>query len=684
MAGENFEILEIKCRGNIPLCCRDLSDPVRPKWRPIDPDRPIWEKGKDVWRTGGSRYPVAFWLGGPIPGLLKIKVFIAGIRYGCEYKIEGRYRVAADDRKSDVVLFSGRGVPDPARNTVLFTTFLQEEAVRFFRLTGENLLWHITGIGQEDSGVFQPLTLHLEIYWLFGEDPNLFKRGVPVEVLRQVADAIGPLPMEAGIAAENWLVEPVVRSCFLRNPPRYAIGGQSHQPVEVYNGSWNSLTLLLLNYLDVVNYSHYVCDCYDQAAVLQFYLKAVGIGDIKFCLIGPFGYLKLTHLIGRGLCNNPKYGKSRAEPIIEPRDKERSHFWIHAFCCMIVGACANCSHNKFGVGGLEENLCPVVDACVGPHFGDENFGSYIDRVIDLEYPNNSMVEPGKVDNINCYNGVTGVDSISAIEDEPDLPHAGDFKNVIGYTREAKVKIKRKFVVRAWPDPRECPVLGRGWRLLYEQVVPGCGETMKTWRLRKGEEHVGIRLYVSSGNSEYALNRFLAIGSLTDLAELPLRKGPRLGHFSARFEGGDSSRYFWVFYNTVFDVTFHQVTFKPERLLKWLSRKARCIFKIKRSTPGNLRRYLPDQDRITCPNFAPRKGERVTIMFEPAARGTHKNILLDFVFKEGDGLCLIEETGDSLTFRGRRESENTLLVTAMDRDKLLSGSREMVIKVISPA
>jgi hypothetical protein len=680
MVQEKFEILEIKARGNIQLCCQDHSDPSGPQWKPIDPDAPIWKKGIDVWGTGGSRYPAAFWLGGPAPGLLEVRASIPGAPYGGEYKIEGRYRVVADDCKSDVVLFRGSGVPDLDHNTFLFEAFLQEEAVGFFRFSGENLLWHITGGGQGNDEGFQPLSVYLEIYWLYGEAQILFRRGVPVEVLRQVADTIDPLPIKAGMAAKNWLVETVVRSCFLRNPPRYNIGGQSCQHVQVYNGSWNSLSLLLSQYLDEVNHPYYACDCYDKAAVLQVYVKAVGFGDIKYCRIDPFGYLKLTHLIGRGLCNNPKYGKTGAEPVVDPGSEGRSFFYTHAFCCLAVGRCAGCSHNKFGAGGNEENGCPVLDACVGPHIGDEDFENYVERAIDLEYPDNSMVKPGTADHIYCYNGVIQIGNISAIRAEPDLPHTGDFRRVVGYAQEAKAKMKKKFVVRAWPDPRECRALGPRWRLLYEEIVAGSGETMKTWKLRKGGESINIRLYVSAGNSEYALNRFLAIGSLTDLAELPFQKGPKLGHFSAKFEGRDSSRYFWIFYNLVFDVTFHQVTFRPERLLKWLNRKARCIFKIKKSSPKNLCKYLPEQAGITCSNLAPARGETVTIKFEPEAKGRHKHILLDFIFKEVDGLYLVGETDDTLKFRGRKESENTLVVTAVDKDTLLCNSREMTIKV----
>jgi hypothetical protein len=133
-------------------------------------------------------------------------------------------------------------------------------------------------------------------------------------------------------------------------------------------------------------------NCYDQAAALQALCGAAGI-KLSWIYMQPYGFIRRTSLLGYGLCNNPFFRMPafRAEKLVPLNDPRRTPFGNHAFC---------------GYGGK------VLDACAGPHIGNENPEEYVDRSVDSTpslYPNRFMSRPGTVaDMYDSFLGVTSV------------------------------------------------------------------------------------------------------------------------------------------------------------------------------------------------------------------------------------------------------------------------------------
>ena len=155
-------------------------------------------------------------------------------------------------------------------------------------------------------------------------------------------------------------------------------------------GPFDSATFKIMNYLNAINSPDSVCNSSDQSAALQCYLKCIGILNVKWCLIDPFGYIRTTRIKGIGLSNNPKYSIYNSKPILEAWDKERTAFTNHFCCCLEIED-----------SDIIEDR--ILDATLGPHTGDENFKQYVSSVIDIT--RGSIEKP----TLYKYNGVRHLD-----------------------------------------------------------------------------------------------------------------------------------------------------------------------------------------------------------------------------------------------------------------------------------
>jgi hypothetical protein len=177
------------------------------------------------------------------------------------------------------------------------------------------------------------------------------KKGVWVEALRLICEKTGVI----GIKEPQKAAEKITRYCHGSHGLKYdAVIGMSHFDADEYGGKF-SLYAYLRKFLTTVN-------CYDQAAALQALCGALGI-KLRWLFADPFGFIKVTNLIGWGKCNNPFFRNptNNKNKIVARNDPKRSLFGNHAFC---------------GLGIY------VLDACAGPHCGDEMRGRYLDTSID--------------------------------------------------------------------------------------------------------------------------------------------------------------------------------------------------------------------------------------------------------------------------------------------------------------
>ena len=105
-------------------------------------------------------------------------------------------------------------------------------------------------------------------------------------------------------------------------------------------------------------------NCYDEASAVQSFCAAIGIGT-QWLFCEPFGFITTTNLVGVGSCNNPFFKSNGSSKIVPQNDSKRTGFGNHAFCGIEI--------NK------QDN---VLDACAGPHLGNESRKKYLDNSID--------------------------------------------------------------------------------------------------------------------------------------------------------------------------------------------------------------------------------------------------------------------------------------------------------------
>ena len=111
--------------------------------------------------------------------------------------------------------------------------------------------------------------------------------------------------------------------------------------------------------------------------------------ELAWIYLEPFGYINETNLIGLPNCNNPFYALTGDPAFVSVDDPRRTAFGNHAFC-------------EYNSG--------ILDACAGPHLGDENRNAYLATSIDtttLLYGLNGE-RPGEATEMSVESGVTDV------------------------------------------------------------------------------------------------------------------------------------------------------------------------------------------------------------------------------------------------------------------------------------
>ncbi len=667
-----FEIREIKLKKNNANIHLSLNGELIPLYKPL------WKNEK--------MYPTAFLMNEIPYAALEVTIHILDGAPAREYQYT--FEAHHDERP----MFSSSPVKLPPKaKSVIFEVYPQFKAGGAFLISGNILSWNLFRNNKSVSK--HPQSVDLELYWLHGEDYKLFKRGVPVEILREVAknfklqnhialvqfdtqrETVKLTSSQLKKLPRDWLVVAAVLCCFFYNPPCYDICNPTSRYTQRPRG-YDYIVFQLMKYLRAKNIPSSTCNCEDQAAALQVFLKALGMSDVWFSYMPTDLYLQLTYLVGRGLSNNPKYANPAngglckklkcvkgCNPIIAQLDEHRTSFNYHTFCCL----------------GKEKNSDKhiVLDACVGPHTGNEDHQEYICNVVDTK--NSAGINPPPPDKIEHYDGVTTIDWITEYKTCPEFPLTNTFKEKMYLTDKVIKKPIDRFVVCSWPDPRECPALAKEeWELRFEDIIPGNNAVLKSWILYKEEMCIDIELYISSRRDTSAMFRFLEIGSNTNLSELPYKRGPLwLGQHSAMSITCSHMQYFWIYYNVVFNITCHNVEKKKvNKLIKWLYKYKFEKVHIKE----NIDEFLPSVDDITCLHTAPQKSKTVTVNMKH-----QENILHDFTFSkddkyESDGLRLIDETEDFLEFEAVKKSNNKLFVVAVDKNTLLVNKKEFIIQV----
>lgn len=660
--------------------------------KPINPELPLWQQ-EDNNKTGKiTLRPVAFLLNQPDTAALLVTVRILSRHFDEDVFLEGLYGA------NNLRLFYGLPIEKNKENKeVVFRVHCLYTPEGFFKMTGKGLFWRIT---RTHTGEFKELGgVDMEIYWLYGDPYDYFPKGIPLETLREIARAckfnrrikhsqfdhekrsIKPEGPSQGISVKQWVVEQVVNHCFGRNPPRFDIWrGFSRFTI---SSSQYAKTLLINQYLNSKNDSNALCNCTDQAGVLQYFLKVIGIEEVMVYPLDRFGYLKEIQLVGRGVCNNPYYGTAegcaREQPVVE-NCKEQTFFENHFFCVLKIN-----------------DEWRVLDSCIGPYTGEDNKDKYLEKTREEDkWPKNDRTKVARPDHI-------------ILPGEPVPRGPGGVPRGISFTinqlSERGVTLQPKsapkgaprFLVRKWPDIARLRIPHKeGWKLLFKEIVPGKTRVLKTWKLVKGKSTITIHLYISHIDPRpRPLNQ---PGEWMSWEPQAKSKGTTDTSREATKMAGEFHQE--KNHNFKIHAYFQDIASADEKFIKQLKARLKQLVTGENdgiyqlvTSQGGIRDIKPEHDlpavrSITCSNNRPQKGKKITVTIP-----VEPDVYYDF-YIEGKGLKHIHEY-ESKNEKGRvkcldfiarqadeKKSVNQLVILAVHEKKLLLNSKTFEIKVTS--
>lgn len=340
------EIVSITFLDTIKACRADTV---------IDPKIPHWKKGEDL-ADGviNSKRPAVYLVKKDV-GERKAKVTVDII----ESNISGDGKLIG---RIGCLCFEGKCSFDAGLHENIEVKLVDiPTAISWFR---GNIFW-----GAETSN--QCLSLNstrVELFFIFSTPIDIFqkKKGVWIEALRYLFNPAGANLVNT--EKEYDAVAKITRHCHSGKGLKYdsAGGGGSSYNVGPYGGDF-----MLKLYMSRM---HKYANCYDQAAAVQIFAGCLGIST-KWILLQPFGYIICTDLLGYGRCNNPFFLFARQEkPWISRNDKNddtSKEIDIN-----------NQNRTGFGNHAFVNYAGKIIDACGGPHIGDEGKDEYVAKSID--------------------------------------------------------------------------------------------------------------------------------------------------------------------------------------------------------------------------------------------------------------------------------------------------------------
>jgi hypothetical protein len=463
---------------------------------------------------------------------------------------------------------NGNGKKNKLPDTITVEVFTDNGPSYFTRIR-ENIEWLL--FLYDGSNVERYISLGntpVELFWIYGFPGTMYKKGVWAEVLRLLAVECCQLKTRKEI------IRRIVNYCHSGAGLRYdCYDASSHFGPSYFGGIFN-----LKAYLEK---AFPFCNCYDQAAALQTFLGALGIG-LEWVLMMPYGYINATNLIGRGRCNNPAFivvrpaeDANKIIPEVVPRDMtERNLFGNHAFCFL--------DSNGYDV---------ILDACVGPHIGDEiekSFTSdfkqaYIDASIDgttsLYSKKIFIASPGAVSSMNTnYPGIVDVKAASlSAADCPFQTLQQEDDKVEDFKKRIDFDVPRPFIGKHDGlifDIREISRLLKPLetqtRSRFEEIRFGINIGVYEFSLRGYDDFLKIEICIGN-NIESAKNFLINRALITTLPYVPLHrkeKQEELGHIHISNRG---IPYYcveeWWFFNIYVKIVAYNPSFDVNTLMR---------------------------------------------------------------------------------------------------------------------
>jgi hypothetical protein len=342
---------------------------------------PHWERGKESELPDDFAVTAVLWRLPVEPYARRAAVYLvagAGGRHDVEVKVRVTKNQNVNGQARLIGAFSGLEIEGdcptgPGEHTIAARIANPPEGIQVYR---GKIGW---ALSLDDLGITLSLGATLaEVYFVLSEPREPFARGgVWVEALRFIYSRMAA----TGETDAHAVTGKITSYCHSRHGLRYETAhGGARYGAGSHGGRFKLTAYMAL--------SRDRCNCYDQAAAIQTFAAALGI-DVAWCFLSPFGYIKVTNLVGVGLTNNPFFGANPAHKVVAFDSPERSSFGNHAFVSRVADT--------------------AFDGCAGPHVGDETLFQYLSASIDDTpslYPGRSR--PGRVDDVVSADGIVRI------------------------------------------------------------------------------------------------------------------------------------------------------------------------------------------------------------------------------------------------------------------------------------
>lgn len=266
----------------------------------------------------------------------------------------------------------------------------------------------------------QPASVPMELYALGYDLPDYYHAGVPLLLLRMFVGAATNLQVST---TEDWLAL-VVKICHGSAQPltgdasntenhwlKYnSYGGAPSFVTENLHGPKPIPVLFQFNnyggnfhlnaWLDAFrNFKHIgspsLVNCYDQAGAVELAASlGLDFNHIAWEYHQTYGYISSeAELVGWGPCNNPYFNRNPKRKLLDETDPKRQPFTNHAFLSWSpeFNPTDAFYQSKIDPSTFTKPTMNAIDACAGPHLGNEARGVWVDP---LSYPDSSKYPDG--------------------------------------------------------------------------------------------------------------------------------------------------------------------------------------------------------------------------------------------------------------------------------------------------
>lgn len=254
-----------------------------------------------------------------------------------------------------------------------------------------------------------------------------------------------------------------------------------------------------------------------------------------------------------------------------------------------------------------------------------------------------------------------------------------FKKEIGFNELKNKRSTNTGVVVEWPSPDTCPILSnKGWNIESDDVEPLNEGIEGEWILKKGDETILLRIFVSCTGIEHAHQRLIEIASATTMMTIPFKKCLRpIGTLSVYISAAENQTYIWIFNNVCFYVRGIDTGADIEAFANWIQSFAQ------KGAVEDLNSQKPQIDSIHVNPQSIYVNDIFSVRVDLAEVNQEKTIhyLYDFNFDEQ----ILELTDDDLnkaTFKAMISGDTNISVHVADRKTLLSDFQTIVVKIES--